>query len=385
MRKIISIASFEIKRLFQKRRTLLLLFGMPLLFTFIFGGAVTGNGEYKPEIFVVDGDQSNLSQQWINDMKASDAFAFKMGSVKSVAEQFDNQEITGYISVEKGFEDKLQSEETPEVVFVSAPSFEGAALVEQLINDSLVKMKISTAAAGFYHDATGGSSGAIQEKISDELNTLPTVVETVSVTKNENLQTMNNLTARSAGFTIMFVMIAMLSSTGILLEARQTGVWYRMMSTPATKVELLCGYMLAFFLIGWIQFGILMTLSEKIFHIEWGNPFANMILVSSLLLCTIGLGLFIAGFVKTSEQQTVFGNLIIISTCMLAGVYWPVEIMPDAIQNVAKFLPQYWGMEGFAELTVRGGGIIDIITPVGILLGFGAVFLLVGLRRVRFE
>ncbi|MDX8344946.1 ABC transporter permease [Rossellomorea sp. YZS02] len=385
MRKIISIASFEIKRLFQKRRTLLLLFGMPLLFTFIFGGAVTGNGEYKPEIFVVDGDQSNLSQQWINDMKASDAFAFKMGSAKSVAEQFDNQEITGYISVEKGFEDKLQSEETPEVVFVSAPSFEGAALVEQLINDSLVKLKISTAAAGFYQDATGESSSAIQEKISDELNTLPTVVETVSVTNNEDLQTMNNLTARSAGFTIMFVMIAMLSSTGILLEARQTGVWYRMMSTPATKVELLCGYMLAFFLIGWIQFGILMTLSEKIFHIEWGNPFANMILVSSLLLCTIGLGLFIAGFVKTSEQQSVFGNLIIISTCMLAGVYWPVEIMPDAIQNVAKFLPQYWGMEGFAELTVRGGGIIDIITPVGILLGFGAVFLLVGLRRVRFE
>ncbi|MFP3366155.1 hypothetical protein R0J93_21120, partial [Pseudoalteromonas sp. SIMBA_148] len=113
--------------------------------------------------------------------------------------------------VEKGFEDKLQSEETPEVVFVSAPSFEGAALVEQLINDSLVKLKISTAAAGFYQDATGESSSAIQEKISDELNTLPTVVETVSVTNNEDLQTMNNLTARSAGFTIMFVMIAMLS------------------------------------------------------------------------------------------------------------------------------------------------------------------------------
>jgi ABC-2 type transport system permease protein len=188
-----------------------------------------------------------------------------------------------------------------------------------------------------------------------------------------------------AGFTIMFVMIAMLSSTGILLEARQNGVWYRMMSTPATKVELLCGYMLAFFLIGWIQFGILMTLSQMIFHIEWGNTFANMILVSSLLLCTIGLGLFIAGFVRTSEQQSVFGNLIIISTCMLAGVYWPVDIMPDFIQDIAKFLPQYWGMEGFAELTVRGGGIADIAAPVGVLLGSAVVFLMVGLRRVRFE
>ncbi|MFI8685934.1 ABC transporter permease [Rossellomorea sp. NPDC077527] len=385
MRKIISIARFEIKRLFQKRRTLLLLFGMPLLFTFIFGGAVTGNGEYKPEISVVDEDQTGLSQELINEMKATDTFTFKVENGKSVAEKFDHQEITGYIRVEQGLEETLLNQETPEVVFVSSPSFEGAALVEQLINDSLVKLKISTTAAGFYQDATGENPAAIQEKISDELKTLPAAVETVSVTKNEDLQTMNNLTARSAGFTIMFVMIAMLSSTGILLEARQNGVWYRMMSTPATKVELLCGYMLAFFLIGWIQFGILMTLSQKIFHIEWGNTFANMILVSSLLLCTIGLGLFIAGFVKTSEQQSVFGNLIIISTCMLAGVYWPVEIMPEAIQNVAKFLPQYWGMEGFAELTVRGGGISDIAAPVGVLLGFAVVFLLVGLRRVRFE
>ncbi|OXS58135.1 ABC-2 type transport system permease protein [Bacillus sp. V-88] len=385
MRKIISIARFEVKRLFQNRRAFLLLFGMPLLFTFIFGGVITGDGEYKPEIAVVDEDQTEASQTLINEMKASDSFTFTKGNSKRVAEQFDNQEITGYLSVEKGFESTLQNEGTPQVVFVSGPSFEGAALVEQLINDSLVKQKVSTAVAKFYQETTGESPALIQEKISDERTLVPAAVETVSVTKNENRQSMNNLTARSAGFTIMFVMIAMLSSTGILLEARQNGVWYRMMSTPATKVEVLCGYMLAFFVIGWIQFGILMTLSEKIFHIEWGNMFANMILVSSMLLCSIGLGLFLAGFVKTSEQQSVFGNLIIISTCMIAGVYWPVEIMPDFIQHISTFLPQYWGMEGFAELTVRGGDITDIVTPVGILLGFAVVFLMVGLRKVRFE
>ncbi|PFG05159.1 ABC transporter permease [Bacillus sp. es.034] len=385
MGKIISIARFEVKRLFQNRRAFLLLFGMPLLFTFIFGGVITGDGEYKPEIAVVDEDQTEASHALINELKASDSFTFTKGNSKRAAEQFDNQEITGYIIVGKGFESKLQNEEAPEVVFVSGPSFEGAALVEQLINDSLVKQKVSATAAKFYRETTGENPAAIQEKISDKLKSVPAAVETVSVTKNEDMQSMNNLTARSAGFTIMFVMIAMLSSTGILLEARQNGVWYRMMSTPATKVELLCGYMLAFFVIGWIQFGILMTLSEKIFHIEWGNPFANMILVSSLLLCSIGLGLFLAGFVKTSEQQSVFGNLIIISTCMIAGVYWPVEIMPDFIQHISTFLPQYWGMEGFAELTVRGGGIGDILTPVGILLGFAVMFLMVGLRRVRFE
>ncbi|MCA1065936.1 ABC transporter permease [Rossellomorea sp. AcN35-11] len=385
MRKITAIAGFEIKRMFQKPQTFLLLFGMPLLFTFLFGGAFSGDGEYKPELYAVDVDQTDLSQALIQDVQATDAVTFKTADESTVTEKFDNQEITGYFLVEKGFEEKLQNEEAPQVVFVSSPSFEGAALVEHLINESLVKLKMITAAGGFYGDTTGEDPAAIQETISDELKSVPAAVETITVTKSEEQQMMNNMTARSAGFTIMFVMIAMLTSTGILLEARQNGVWYRMMSTPASKVELLGGYMLAFFLIGWIQFGILMTVSKWLFQIEWGDTLANILLVSSLLLCTIGLGLFIAGFVKTSEQQSVYGNLIIISTCMLAGVYWPVEIMPDFIQGVAKFLPQYWGMAGFTELTVRGGGMTDILAPVGILVGFAVVFLIVGLRRVRFE
>jgi len=385
MRRIGAIAAFEIKRIFQKRQSYLLLFGMPLLFTFIFGGLFSGDGENKPVISVVDKDNTGLSQALINEVKTTSAVNISLEDDQSASEKFDKQEIAGYIRLDEGFEEELLKQEGPEVVFVSSPSFEGAALVQQIINDSLTKLRIGAAASSFYHDIIGESPAAIQEKISKELASVPAAVKTVTVTKNSELESMNNITARSAGFTIMFVMIAMLSVTGVLLEARQTGVWYRMMSTPASKMELLSGYLLAFFLIGWIQFGILMIVSKWVFHVEWGNTLANIVLVSSLLLCTIGLGLTIAGFVKTSEQQSVFGNLIIISTCMLGGVYWPLEIMPSFMQQAAKFVPQYWGLEGFAELAARGGTLTDIIGPVGILLTFTAVFLTVGMKRVRFE
>ncbi|MEH7883683.1 ABC transporter permease [Bacillus sp. JJ1609] len=385
MRRIGAIAAFEIKRIFQKPQSYLLLFGMPLLFTFIFGGLFSGDGENKPVVSVVDKDNTGLSQALINEVKTTSAVNISMEDDKSASEKFDNQEIAGYILMNEGFEEELLKQEVPEVVFVSSPSFEGSALVQQIINDSITKLRISAAASTFYQDITGENPAAIQEKISKELASAPAAVKTVTVTKNSELENMNNITARSAGFTIMFVMIAMLSVTGVLLEARQTGVWYRMMSTPASKTELLSGYLLAFFLIGWIQFGILMIVSKWVFHVEWGNTLANIVLVSSLLLCTIGLGLFIAGFVKTSEQQSVFGNLIIISTCMIGGVYWPLEIMPGFMQQAAKFVPQYWGLEGFAELAARGGALSDIIGPVGILLTFTAVFLTVGMTRVRFE
>ncbi|MGZ4135825.1 MAG: ABC transporter permease, partial [Tumebacillaceae bacterium] len=142
---------------------------------------------------------------------------------------------------------------------------------------------------------------------------------------------------------------------------------------------------LSFFLIGWIQFAILMVLSSLLFHVAWGNLTGLIVLVSALLLAVVGLGMFLAGLVKTTEQQSAIGSIIIVSTCMLGGVYWPLDIVSDTMRGIAQFVPQFWAMQGFTELVARGGGVADILGPVAVLLGFAAVFLVAGLSRVRYE
>ncbi|MFS0880689.1 ABC transporter permease [Metabacillus niabensis] len=386
MRKIGAITLFELKRIFQKPQSYLLMFGMPLLFTFIFGGLFSNEEEEeKPTIAVVDLDQSSFSEAFIQEIESKEIMTINLENHQEASDKFSEQKITGYIQINEGFEDDVLQIEVPEITFIASPSFEGAAIIEQVINDSIVNLLMTAKASNTYHNVTGDDLQVVQEKVSQELATTPDGIEMVSIMKGKELEMMNDMTARSAGFSIMFVMMTMLVSTGVILEARQTGVWYRMMSTPTMKSELLIGYLFAFFVIGWIQFGILMLVSKFVFHVEWGNVVGNIILVSSLLLCTIGLGLFIASIVKSSEQQSVFGNLIIVSTCMLGGVYWPLEIMPDFMQQLAKFVPQYWGLEGFAELSARGGTVLDILVPVGILLAFTAVFLVIGMTRIRFE
>ncbi|MCR2823743.1 ABC transporter permease [Lederbergia panacisoli] len=384
MRRISAIMIFELKRMFQKPQSYLLMFGMPILFTFIFGALFSGETEAKPSIAVVDGDQSTLSRALINELKSKDILDMSIENASDASAKFEDQKVTGYIRIDEEFEKQVLENEIPKVIFIHSPSFDGAQMIEQVINDSMIKLKIIATASSAYEDITGDSWQGVQDKITSELAT-SSGIKNVAVTKSQELTTMNNMTARSAGFTIMFVMITMLISTGVFLEARQTGVWYRLMSTPTSKKELLIGYLLAFFLIGWIQFGVLMTVSKFVFHVNWGNLLGNIVLVSSLLLCTIGLGLFIAGFVKTSEQQSVFGNLFIVSTCMLGGVYWPLEIMPNVMQQIAKFVPQYWGLEGFAELSARGGTVVDVLAPSGVLLAITFVFLIVGMNKIRFE
>ncbi len=152
----------------------------------------------------------------------------------------------------------------------------------------------------------------------------------------------------------------MLSATGTILKARQLGVWSRLLEAPVSKVQILTGYILSFFLIGWIQFGVLMILTNSLFNVQWGNLLGVIILVSVLLLAVIGLALLLASIVKTTEQQSALGNIVVISTCMIGGLYWPIEIEPAWMQTATNFVPQTWAMRGFTELIVRGGTLADI-------------------------
>ena len=101
---------------------------------------------------------------------------------------------------------------------------------------------------------------------------------------------------------------------------------------------------------GWIQFAVLMVVMNLIFDTNWGNllymiPFASLVIV-----CVVGFGLMIAGLVKTKQQAMAISSVLIVVTCMLGGVYWPIEIVPEFMQKMALAVPQSWAMSGFKEI-----------------------------------
>ncbi|WP_203362846.1 ABC transporter permease [Bacillus sp. REN10] len=95
--------------------------------------------------------------------------------------------------------------------------------------------------------------------------------------------------------------------------------------------------------------------------------------------------MLIASLVQTVEQQSAIGTLVIVSIFILGGVYWPLSLVPDFMQNIAQFIPQTWAMKGYTELIINEASISDIALPIVVLLRFAAVFLAVGVGRVRYE
>ncbi|PEI52043.1 ABC transporter permease [Bacillus pseudomycoides] len=382
MKKVWELCWLELKQILIKPQSYTLMFGMLIIFTLIFGGLLGGSGNEKVNISLVDQDGSTLSNSYYEEIKKSDLISIEKVTYEEAKQKIENKKSSGIVTIPKEFQKSMTDGKIEKVKFQSSADFTGGASVEQVLQSAMKKMEIEVAAARD-SEKKGGMSW---EKMYETIHTKK--VEPVSLQKESIVpgeKKLNNVTGRAAGFSILFVMIVMLSATGTILKSRQLGVWYRLLGTPVSKAQILGGYILSFFLIGWIQFGTLMVLTNVLFDVQWGNLLGIIILVSVLLLAVIGLALLLASIVKTTEQQSALGNIVVISTCMISGLYWPIEIEPEWMQTAANFVPQTWAMRGFTELIARGGTLADIAGYIGILMLFAGVFFIIGLTRIRYD
>jgi ABC-2 type transport system permease protein len=69
----------------------------------------------------------------------------------------------------------------------------------------------------------------------------------------------------------------------------------------------------------------------------------------------------------------------------LGGCWWPSEVMPRWLWRAAHVLPTPWAMDGFHALLSFGHGLDAVLVPAAALLGFAAVFAILGARFLRLE
>jgi ABC-2 type transport system permease protein len=106
-----------------------------------------------------------------------------------------------------------------------------------------------------------------------------------------------------------------------------------------------------------------------------------------LLLILVGcaLGLLISSLARREETVEALGSPIALVMTALGGGMFPVEMAPAWLQRISFFLPTGWAMDGYHDLIWFGKGVTDILPNLAVLAAFAAVFLLIGIWRLRWE
>jgi ABC-2 type transport system permease protein len=210
----------------------------------------------------------------------------------------------------------------------------------------------------------------------------------ISESKGATTETINYnpRTNSSAGQLITWVFIPLIGICAIFAFERQQGTLRRLLTTPTRKSTFLLGTIIGQSLAGIVQMLLLIAFGIFVMKLNWGSqPLALIVMMVSATLAAAALGTTLGTFVKTESQASGLSIMTGMVMALLGGCWYPLEMFPQAVQNIVKILPTTWAMRGLLDIVLRGQGLTAILPVAGVLLGFAAVFFTIGVVRFRFE
>lgn len=181
-------------------------------------------------------------------------------------------------------------------------------------------------------------------------------------------------------FAIFFIIVPL--SINIVKEKNQ-GTYLRLISSPTSNAVLYLGKIITYLIICLLQFYAILLIAKLVFplmQLPELNLSGNKVLLMSLLTLTAGLaaislGILLGIICKTQEQSAPFGATFVVILAAIGGVWIPVFAMSDAMQVLSKTSPMNWALNGYYDIMLRNGSLIDIIPEMLLLTLFFAVLI----------
>jgi ABC-2 type transport system permease protein len=192
--------------------------------------------------------------------------------------------------------------------------------------------------------------------------------------------------AQSVPGTLTFFVLMMTTIYGavfLTLEKRQ-GMIRRQAMLPLSRGRIFAGKLVGRMLMAGAQIVIYLLAGRLLFGVSFGDSPGGLLLVlfAYAAACS-GLSLLLGAVLSTPEQASTVGWIVSMVLGAIGGCWWPSEVMPRWLWSAAHVLPTAWAMDAFHSLISFGRGIEAVILPAAVLLGFAALFSVLGARFLR--
>ncbi|WP_356832097.1 ABC transporter permease [Clostridium botulinum] len=186
----------------------------------------------------------------------------------------------------------------------------------------------------------------------------------------------------SLGILIFNMLILAINITPIILQDKKTKVYYRIFTAPISAKNYTFQNLMSFLAIIIAQILIIFIFMINILNIKIPN-FKNIFLLFIMFsIFVVAFSLFISNISKDKKTVSIISTLTVTPMAMLGGCFWPIEIMPNSLQQVSKFVPVTWMMEGIRKL-LYNSNLNGVLREVSILVLFSIVFLLLASWREK--
>ncbi|HVD00451.1 MAG TPA: ABC transporter permease [Candidatus Dormibacteraeota bacterium] len=339
-RRLVALVVKEFIQISRDRRTLALIFFVPLTLMVIFGYAATFDVKEIPAE-LVGADSAPLRSV----LQAGDAFKVASPVAASVA----------------AAKDDLKHGRVVVAIVVGA---QGQPTTVLLDGSKLLEAMTAERHLAVLEPQSAGAAVS------------------VDVLYNPSLQSVDFMVPGLVG-QIMVQVAMVLTAVGIVRE-RERGTIEQLMITPLTRLELMVGKTLPYLLISLVDMAAVIVLGRVLFGVPLLGNLGLLMFESLLFLtATLGLGLLISTVAQTQQQAMQMAVFIQLPQMLLSGLVFPLASMPWGVRWMSYLFPLTYFVPITRGIFLKGIGLSDLWFETGVLALMAVLF--VGLAAMRFR
>lgn len=359
----IAFVGKEIRHILRDRRTMLILFGMPLIMMLLFGFAISTDVK-DVRLVAVTTPADHLTQRMLTRLDASEYFILTH-TVQTTAEAeqlIRNGQADIAIVFSPRFADRL-------------PKSQGQV---QLILDGADPNQASM--QGAY------ATQILQAGMAEAMSAAHVPQSTEIITRllyNPQMKSAYNFVPGIMGLLLLLI-CAMMTSVSIVRE-KERGTMEVLLVSPIRPLLILIAKAVPYFLLSIIILLFILGISNFVLKVPVsGNLLAILTLCLLYIFLALCLGLLISVVAKTQLQALLIsGMLMLMPNLLLSGMIYPIESMPLPLQWFSAIIPARWFIAAIRKLMVMGVGLQMVGRELLILTAMSLLILGIALKKFK--
>ncbi|PEE41335.1 ABC transporter permease [Bacillus pseudomycoides] len=370
MKDILWLIQKTLSVLLKNKKGLLLIIGLPivgsLMAFLIYGNA--GQGTLR--IGVVNNENHYIANDTVKFIEGLNHVEVSKIKASEIEEKLASKKLDGVITLDSGFSQSVRDGKPSHIQISSIKGAQVTEFIKSYLYNYIDNITAISKVAQ-KDQSTFDKMYANYQKNSFKL-TAYTLKDT---SKNKDM------TNQTVGYLIMFMLFSAVNFSERILREKENRTYFRLLSTPIDGKKYILSNVAVNMVIMMVQIIVTVLFMTNVFHIDTNMPLLVMIGVLMIFgLIAIGLSLAVVSFAKNSVSANAMQNIIITPTCLLAGCFFPFEVMPASVQKIADFLPQRWLLDTIGELQ-QGTPFSDLYLNILILFAFAIAFFLIAIYK----
>ena len=356
----------EAKQVLRDRRSLLILFGLPVVMMTLFGFALSN--EVKNSHFVVLDRVPDTATIALTERFDQSQYFSLVGRVQNEAEieqWFRRGQARLALVFQPNFDHDLRHLQRAQIRLVSDASD---------ANTANTVTNYATAIIGQHQAEMAGRAGLPQ--------TAGIQIETRMI---YNPQLKSSYMFVPGVMTLLLMLLgAMMTSVSIVRE-KERGTMELLLVSPVHPLLLIIGKAVPYLLLSLVNVLIILLLSYMVLDLPRGANIPLLIAESLLfILSALALGLVISNVVE-QQQTAMFISLVglLMPALVFSGFMFPIENMPLPLRVISHAVPTRWFYEIASNLMIKHVGFTAITRPTLILVGMTVLLMVIAWRTFK--